>query len=666
MTMNCYNSLKIWLIAGIFLALSFPGGLFALTGEQPSSAAVGQDVPALTYTVIATLDEDGSKTGEMLGKSETGQTLWAVSHPSAQRGASLHGPVLNGQVWIYALGGDVLELDRDGHVVKRTPYPATIADLRLDGEKVWVTLESQRGSATDSVEVLHTGKSAGSGPWGSFPFVALRLSQDLPINTPETLERDEWEPVISELIAAENIDFTNPILSAYLALGSSILEKDADADAAFSRAQKRSLTWADDMMLCGVLERAQRVELAMIVCARAVARMKDSGIRPEALWSLILVVSTTGDLRKAMEVAIEGKDADSVNRIAGYLRAAFPYAEGAEYAWSSLAEWMADNGASEKARVWKAASGEVISSNIARAPGIQTRIIDLGLLFMAAANLGLVMAGLALGIRAERRKPGTKNWRTWIPTPTLLEAVSLLLFIGATLATAFMASREVALIAETMTMPMSATTDGFAAPEVVTWLDGFETTPMVSELRLHSKQDLEFLKAGLPVSPKPPRVGLALDVVRERAASRAGLSPLAVFTVASDEEPNPLWAVFFMVTTLFNIVFFAAIGRLGARILGPDHKAFLLIPGVASGPLAVWCATAISMGILYVATPLGTVLTSISTPQFARYYGLDGLDLELNLKPDIMAMMGLLALGLTIHIVGVAWQLKKSPTSLKN
>ncbi len=653
MTTNYFNNLKIWLIAGIFLVVSFPGNLFALTGETPSSAAVGQDAPALTYTVTATLDEDGNKTDELLGKSEAGQTLWAVSHPSVQRGASLHGPVLNGQAWIYALGGDVLELDRDGHVVKRTPYPATIGDLRLDGEKVWVTLESQRGSDTESVGVLHTGKTASRGPWGSFPFVALRLSQDLPPETRETLGPSEWGPVLLKLLEAEKVDLTNPILSAYVGLAYAILENETEADAAFDRARHRSLNWSDDLMVCGVLERAHRGEQAAIVCGRAVGRMREAGVRPEALWSPILLVSTTVDLQKAMALAFEAKDLETVNRIAGYQRAAFPNVGGAEHVWSSLADWFAKNGATDKARTWKSASDEARSDDVSRMSGSQNRTIDLWLLFGVAAYLGVLLAGLIFGIRSERRTPGNNKWITWLPTPTLLESVSLLVFTCAVFTTSFMATREIALITSAIEMPLSAATDGLAAPEVVTWLDGFDTTPMVSELRHHSKQELEFLKAGLPVTSNPPRVGLTLDIIGEQA-------------MASEGKYTAFWDSLALLSNLYMfLLFFSVIGRFGARLLGPNNKVFMLVPGVALGPFGVWCATAIAMGILYMATPINSILSSVSTPVFGTYYGLGALSSKMNLKPDMNAMIVLLVLGLVLHVVSVVWDLKHSSREIK-
>ena len=632
-----------WLIACLFWVILAPFDAFALPIDELAVDANG----APQYTVSLVLNEAGEKTGELEAKMRDGRSLWRVMHRSVRRDAGLHGPFLVGKTWYYAIGGDVLELDLKGHIVKRTQYPATIGGLWVDGEKLWVTLESLRGSGTDSVGVLHTGKTAGHGPWGSFLFVALRLIQDLPVDTPDSLEPSKWKPVIPSLIEAENIDLTNPILSAYVGLGFSILKNESDADAAFQRAQRRSLYWSDDLMVCGVLERAHRGAQAAAICGRAVERMKAAGVRPEALWSPILLVSTTGDLNKAMALAVEAKDLETVNRIAGYQRAAFPNVGGAEHVWSSLADWFAENGAAEKARVWTTASDDT-----PRVQGIQTRMIDLWLVFRVAAYLGVLLVALAFGIRSERRKPGDNKWVTWLPTPTLLESISLLVFTGAIFAASFMANRELAVVTSGLEMPLSAATDGLAAPEVVTWLDGFDTTPMVRELRLHSTQELEFLKAGLPVTSKPPRVGLTLDIIRDQATASANSTGFG----DSLSLLNELYIILFV---------FSVIGRLGARLLGPNNKVFMLVPGVALGPFGVWCSTAIAAGFLYVATPMGSILSSVSTPVFGTYYGLGALGSKINLKPDMNAMITLLVLGLVLHGASVVWELKHSSRETK-
>jgi len=91
----------------------------------------------------------------------------------------------------------------------------------------------------------------------------------------------------------------------------------------------------------------------------------------------------------------------------------------------------------------------------------------------------------------------------------------------------------------------------------------------------------------------------------------------------------------------------------------------MLVPGVALGPFGVWCSTAIAAGFLYVATPMGSILSSVSTPVFGTYYGLGALGSKINLKPDMNAMITLLVLGLVLHGASVVWELKHSSRETK-
>ncbi len=619
----------------VMLFMSFPGTGFALSVE-------------------ATSDADGQSVGVRVS-SDDGQLIRTIKHPAVAL-EEIYGPHLVGQTWMYAVGASILELDSQGRVARRTHYPALIGGLELEGDKLSVLLKTRWGGSETNAKVLHTGNVASYGPWDGFAFV----DRDLPVSTPKSTLASDWTPLaFSDLNEAEENDLTSPLFPAYLGLGYSVLLQNTESNLAFKRASDRSSTWFDDVRLCGVMERAQRADLAQGICGRAVGRMPDAGVRPEALWNMIFVVAITGDLRKAMEAALQNKDIESAHRIAGHFRAIVPRAEGVELAWLSLSKWLVAHGAKDKAKVWDAAYDDVISSHPARSSTEGTRMVDLALLFKVGGILALAVAGIALGVSSARRDVGQKGWRKWLPIPNLLEAISFTIFILAILWASFSSSRDVVLIEEYASMPNAAGTDGLASPEVLTWLDGFEATPMVQEVRDHSRQELNLMKAGLPASGKKLRVDLVPDVILERATARAGISPTAVFEVAGHDNPNPIMPFLFILTTLLNVLFFAVIGKAAARLVGPNNKALMLIPGVYSGALGVWVTAAIVVGSIYILTPVGSIMTRLSTPDSAKYYGFEGLGVVSDLKPDLGGMIFLLVLGLLAHFISVGMNWKK-------
>lgn len=634
--------------------------------------------PSLAFADVSTIVEDGITVGVESTDSEG--KGWSVRHLATQRGAELHGPVnLNGK-WLYAIGGDVLTLSDDGRVVGRTTYPALIGGIRVEDNTLWLTLNTERHTGTLVAEVPHSETLQHPGAWSSYTLVALRTLSDVPPDIrkanrspspwrtiapiKDDTSREDWERELTDLITIEETDLTNPMSSAYLGLAYQTLGQDALVGPAFDRAVARTKTWSDDLMVCGALERAGLIDAAKTACARAVDRMEEAGLRPKALWSLVLMVSTTQDLRVAMAQAVESKDYEAIDRIAGYFHAAFPNGEASAYVWDSLGTWLAAQGQDGLAKRWLDTAQVVEEDPLHQLFHGQTRHIDLALLLMASFGIAFVIAGFAIGVRSQRRSPGGTGWRRFIRPPTPLEAVSVLGLFFLTMWAGVEASRGVSQIGQVAAMPITVLSDTLGAPDAIMWLEKFDDSPTRTELLTYARHELESMKAGSAVTlEKPPSIRIS-ELIREESESDAGFNPIALFELAGERDAGP-GPIFFYFASLPGFLFFMIVGRIVSQLLGREKLIGVcaLLPGSLSGALAPWTAVAVVSGFLYIASPVGSILHNISMPAFSKYFGLDGIGIVIQEKPDMALMVTVLVVGLIAHIISVILYAKSDQTA---
>jgi hypothetical protein len=220
------------------------------------------------------------------------------------------------------------------------------------------------------------------------------------------------------------------------------------------------------------------------------------------------------------------------------------------------------------------------------------------------------------------------------------------------------ASRGVAQIGDFASIPLSALSDGLGSPDAIAWLETSPESPLKQKFLEFSQHEIEAMKTGQRTKLAPPTPQEFVRLVEERASDRAGYNPLALFDLAnltqSAAQSTTPSLLFLFFGALPGFLIFGIAGRLMASSLsGRSRYVLAMIPGVFTGPFAVWVSACIVAGAVYLLTPIGALLHNIAVPNFGRYYGLSSLVPEHNLRPDLNLILIIFVLGLAAHIFTV-------------
>lgn len=571
--------------------------------------------------------------------SATAEVVWEIEHrstsPSAPGGDlayPIHGPIEYSGEYFYAIRGDLMRVDPDvGVVVARQQYPALIDALEVaDGELVITLQKERRAFHDDPIKVPYRpGLVPGRGAWASFPAVAFRARADVPDMLTDEAKfaehKGKWTEQRTMLSAAEQRDPTNPLLPAYRGLAA---QADGDAPAAtsaFKQALSVDAPWNELFHVCAVFERARQAALAKAACAKAGSAMVARGLRPEATSGLIVFVVATKGLSGALAKAIEREDVETVARIAEVFYGSFPNVESGFMAFRSLAEWFGAQDRPELAAQWRGRSVAAANSPTTRGFWNRGRSVDLWILLLMALFGALPIAGFATGLRPAERKSGLRDWMPRLRAADLLVAGLLL---AATVPLSLAAVRDITVIGQHAAAPVAVFAEGWGSPEVVVWLqeDNLESAAR-TELLAYAEHEHEMAKSGEPITMMPPPPVRILEATVSTSAEIAWHKAFTLDVITDGSGisiPNALPLAFPVLLLFFAL---ACLGR-ATRRLAPTaaDKVMWLVPGSHAGPLAAPLAMLIIAGLLYVLTPIGTILQTIAMPAFGRYFGTQAVD----------------------------------------
>ena len=559
-----------------------------------------------------------------------------------------------------------------GQVVESFRYPAPVKNVEVHSDHINLELVSNDGT---SLKIQHNSEFVGRGPWSSFTKAHMERRSELPdvIHEPEVIDHAAWREAIPELVALQVEDPTDPLPPLYRALGLGILGESDKIAANFERAEELSTHWVDALALCGVAERLVvshgfAESRAQQACEKVLPAFEKSGMRPDFVWNLVIMVVVTHDLRAAMQAAINAGDAKSADRIASRFHAFFPGAEGSPMAWGGLSDWLAANQMPEEAKAWKARADELKESPSHRLFQGQTRRIDLALLVLSTFGFVMVLVGFASGRASALRNPTREGLKRWIVAPSLPEVLGVLVFLGFVGWATHEATRGVSEVGVMASAPLGALQQGYSDPEVIAWLEGLQASLERDEFLKVAKAEQEALVKGISLSEDLPSSEDFVKMVRAHADATKSSNPLHIFQMASAiDAPSKgergllaqVSGPFFLSLSAFPLLLiFFVLGRQAAFGFGPKSRVFYFVPASSAGVLAVVVAFLFVAPLLYLLTPVGSILTDIAVPSVNKFYGLEGVGMAWESKPDKPWFILALIASLAIHVLTTFARLK--------
>lgn len=632
--------------------------LLLLVALTSPASAFQPDQPELAGPLTVQVKGD-----KITATKPSGKLAWAIQHHSVNRDQRtkeirypMVGPVEFQGETFYAVRGDLLTLDTNaGRILARQQYPALISDLVVEGDKLLVELDIGHNSFGETTKVrtpYRSGFVAGRGPWESWAMVALRSYTDVPESLRDAEKFAKRKDFTAERVILRNAearDPTNPMFPAYRGLAANA---DGDVDAAntaFAKAIVATGLWHEQLLICGVLERANRPGLAASTCAAAKETLEQAGLRPEAMLSLIAYVVAMKELSIAMEAAIARDDADAVHRIGSASYAIFPNVEAGALAYSALAKWFRERN-DPRAEEWAQRADAALASPVMAGLGRRSREVDLWMLLIAAVFFALPFAGFGLGLR---RDPDGEDGHPWLPRPRIPDGITLAALIVATIPLAVAMNTEVSTIGYLAEAPIATFHEGYGSPDVVAWLEQMPEGKHRDELFAFAKHELEAMKAGKRVTMDPPDPLTSVLAIEDLAAARGRDEALSlsmmVGTGGDVSLPN---AAPLMLPGALIFFLFAVAGRITRKKMPKiADTATLVCPGASAGFLSPIVVTAMLAGALYLFTPVGTILQSIATPAFEKYFGIGALRADTFFPMDTTWAWVALGGALVVHVV---------------
>lgn len=550
-----------------------------------------------------------------------------------------------------------------GQVVESYLYPAPVKNVEVHADHISLELVSNDGT---SLRIQHDPEFLGRGPWSSFTKAHMERRSELPdvIHELEAIDKAAWREAIPELVALQVEDPTDPLPPLYRALGRGILGDSDKIGANLARAEVLSTHWVDALALCGVAERLVvshgfAESRAQQACEKVLPAFEKSGMRPDFVWNLVIMVVVTHDLRAAMQAAVNAGDAKSANRIASRFDTFFPGAEGSPMAWGALSDWLAVNQMPDEAQGWRARAEELEESPSYTLFQGQTRRIDLALLVLSTFGFVMVLVGFASGRASAIRNPTREGLKRWIVAPSLPEVLGVLVFLGFVVWATHEATRGVSEVGVMASAPLGAMQQGYSDPEVIAWLEGLMASPERDEFLKVAKAEQDSLVKGTHHTEVLPSVEAFAKMVRAHADATKSSNPLHIFQMASAiDTPSTgergllaqVSGPFFLSLSAFPLLLiFFVLGRQAAFGFGPTSRVFYLVPASSAGVLAVVVAFLFVAPLLYLLTPVGSILTDIAIPSVNKFYGLEGLGMAWESKPDKPWFILALVASLAIH-----------------
>jgi len=615
-----------------------------------------------------------ARPGGVVGLGARGVERWAIAHRSLASGRTPDapvGPAALGTRTFYAVGADLLELDAArGQVIRRTRFPAHIVELApsAQGQPALLVTIAASGSKTRggqmTIAFRPDGPRPGRGTWGSYStsWAMLDARATAPgynaINA-MALAPAAREAAIAAFERAEARDRTNPFLPAFRGrLLAAAGRPDAAARAFAAAAELPAASWPDLLSVSSALEDADAREPARRAFARGLAGMKEAGIRPERVHSLLAARTLLAPPRSKLKQLADAGDVERFDEVASRLATAFPRAEVLDQAWTSVATWMAKRGRPDLAARWteRAAVGK---TGLFQHMHQVAAKIDPAIPFLLGLWLATLLLALAAGLRGgaalrRRRDAGAvAGFRRWLPRPRIVDVISALAVFYAALVLSALVAGWIAQLGVHAGTPLALRDDGAAAPEVEEWLTARPLSAGRERWLEYAWQEAKATREGNKYPGAPPDVAAYVDMVeaiplgeRLRGAASAGLGDL--FLLAGGPGGVPLLWIAVVAVVLFagGALTGLALPKVAGYIAWavPGGPASLSVVGGLVGGLTLAAALTL-MG-------LDRILRNIGTP---NYSNIIELPVEPHSLPTPVWAWGVLALCLLVHIVA-AWR----------
>ena len=656
--------------------------------------------------------------GGVACEGEDGEEFWRTEHPSMwelsqdfqDRNDEVQSAtvVSTGERHFYGYRSDLVEVDArpqveseegvwSGGLTRRWRFPAPIVDISVVDEQtldivVRVRIEywlREDGEKFEEVTIRHfvDGQQPAQVAWSDRGDEFATQRDAAWILNDDIDEQDS--AAIERLEKAYRLDRTNPYFPLELAvLYRDIGEEKASKKAFATAARTEGAPWQDLMRIATELETFDQSELADEAYDRAVAKMNEVGIFSERTWNLISMVFLFPSHRMVerenspIDDAISEGDVDTVHRLSLRRAELFPNIEGGHTTWSFLADWMEEQGRDELAAQWRTRAEHNREINEVMMDGA-ARVIDRGLLAMTATFLGLILLCLLVGLRgglARRREldaaKGAGNDKSaywWIPRLRLRDIVAPLVLFAILAGLPYYINTYVQALGAYAGAPISVSDDSLASPEVERWLDTLSQSPARDELAAISAAESQALADGTKLPAKGPTVELVSQAIMADAkgqqleALRSGRIPDVTAVTEFEESDSAVEQSVASGLTAFLALFTFSVlvtlilvgGVLGNKLPRATRWGLRLVPGGISliAPLGGFMLVALLAALLSF-TGLDSILQSIATPSFGRYFAINNIEVA-QFSPSRGWAWATIAIVFVIHAVTVSWDWRR-------
>lgn len=424
---------------------------------------------------------------------------------------------------------------------------------------------------------------------------------------------------------------------------------------------------ADLLSVSSALEDDDAREAARRAFARGLDGMKEAGIRPERVHSLLAAQTLLAPPRSKMKQLADAGDVERLDEVASRLATAFPRGEALDLAWTSVATWMGTRGRQDLAAKWTERAAVAKTGLFQHMHRLAAKI-DHAIPFLLGLWLATLLLALAAGLRGgaelrRRRDAGAgARFRRWLPRPRTVDVISALAVFYAALVLSALVSGWIAQIGVHAGTPLALLDDGAAAPEVEDWLTARPPSAGRERWLEYAWQEARATREGDKYLGTPPDVAAYVDMVeaiawgeRLRGAASAGLGDL--FLLAGGPGGVPL--LWIAVVAVVLVVGGALIGLLLPKVAG--YIAWAVPGGPASLSVAGGLVGGLTLAAALTLMGLDRILRNIGTPDYSNIVG---FPVEPQPLPPPVWAWGVLALCLLVHVVA-AWRDRDRATALR-
>jgi len=552
---------------------------------------------------------------------------------------------------LYAHGADLLQWD-GRTIVARTRLPARIVAVAPRGSDAVVTLapKSEFGVAGDRVDVLvpFDGPRPGRGFWsGGYVDAYLTLREaraTIPTFDPAIKQLDEnsAHALMTALEKRLSVDSTNPFL---LFMMGQIARRAGfpGGGASFfgAAAALHGAPFNDQLRLSQMLEDEEQPAAARVAFDNGLAKLRAAGLRPERLQSQVAFQVLMGVPRTALSDALARGDVARVDAIEERVALAFPRLEGAHLAWRDLAAWMSAHGRADLAAVWRSRA-----DNAAASLSNVNTTISLDRLLPAILGMSVVapIVAFVIGLRRGSRRNDSKR-------RVAVDIASALAPLIATFTLIVWANQRVEVVARRAYAPIALLDDGVASPDVARFVEqrltpGPERDQLLTLIANESRAGRE----GRRYEGAAPD-DATLRRAFERSSIRTAVSDALAQRSALTSTQHKLG---FQHTFLIAGLLFVGGYLLGARTPRAATAASRVVPGgPESLPILGPILGGAFLGALFSFAFGDRLLSSIATPNNARFFGLESIAGVEKLSPDRTWAIAIVVVYVVVHLIGV-------------